>query len=104
MMESPNKLNGTRSAKALVTPIIFDEAEWKLMTKMSFAHQVRYERDLSKLIAQRLSERGEVWGVGLWPDAETEKIAHQCAEIIAEEYAIDRAALNRWKDNGVEDR
>ena len=36
--------------------------------------------ECSKMLNEQLVMRPKVWGVGLWPDEESEKIAKECAE------------------------
>jgi len=37
---------------------------------------------LARSVRRQIKARPNTWGVGLWPDAETDKIAERCAEII----------------------
>ena len=39
-------------------------------------------------ISEQLAARPNVWGVGLWPDEETERIAQKCAEVLANNFGL----------------
>lgn len=45
---------------------------------------VNSEKEFVEQLQEQLSVRPEVWGVGLWPDEESEQIAKGCAECFLE--------------------
>lgn len=47
---------------------------------------------LVESLQSQLSRRPDVWGAGLWPDAETEEIARTCADLL-KPYGIQNARL-----------
>ena len=75
------------------TPLVFNSADWDLVQTQPFWHSFHYDWEVGLQIKKRLTERGNVWGIGLWPDAETEKVARQCAEIFEEEFGLPNSSL-----------
>ena len=75
------------------TPFVFNSADWDLVQTQPFWHSFHYDWEAGRQIKARLTERGNVWGIGLWPDAETEKVARQCAEIFEEEFGLPNSSL-----------
>ena len=69
------------------TPLVFNSADWDLVLEHPFWHSFHYDWEVGRQIKQKMSKRGNVWGIGLWPDAETEKVARQCAEIFEEQFS-----------------
>lgn len=65
---------------------------------------------LSRAIRQQLKSRQNVWGIGLWQDEDTEKVARQCAEIFGEELGLPAVfipddsiwLLIKYDDDGVQ--
>lgn len=52
-------------------------ADVKVDAWWNISHDSYAER--SKMLNEQLAMRPKVWGVGLWPDEESEKIAKECA-------------------------
>ena len=74
-------------------PLVFNSADWDLVRTQPFWHSFHYDWEVGRQIKKRLTERGNVWGIGLWPDAETEKVARQCAEIFEEQFGLPNSSL-----------
>ena len=79
--------------QSAIRPLVFNGADWDLVRTQSFWHSFHYDWEAGRQIKKRLTERGNVWGIGLWPDAETEKVARQCAEIFEEEFGLPNSSL-----------
>ena len=75
------------------TPLVFNSADWDLVLEHPFGHSFHYDWEAGRQIKARLTERGNVWGIGLWPDAETEKVARQCAEIFEKQFGLPNSSL-----------
>ena len=75
------------------TPLVFNSADWDLVLEHPFWHSFHYDWEVGRQIKQKMSKRGNVWGIGLWPDAETEKVARQCAEIFEEQFGLPNSSL-----------
>ena len=78
---------------SLMKPLVFNSADWDLVQTQPSWHSFHYDWEAGRQIKARLTERGNVWGIGLWPDAETEKVARQCAEIFEEEFGLPNSSL-----------
>lgn len=74
-------------------PLVFNSADWELVRNHPIQYSAYYDWEAERQIKKRLTERGNVWGIGLWPDAETEKVARQCAEIFEEEFGLPNSSL-----------
>lgn len=74
-------------------PLVFNSADWDLVRTQPFWHSFHYDWEVGRQIKQKMSKRGNVWEIGLWPDAETEKVARQCAEIFEEEFGLPNSSL-----------
>ena len=74
-------------------PLVFNSADWELVRNHPIQHSAYYDWEAERQIKKRLTERGNVWGIGLWPDAETEKVARQCAEIFEEQFGLPNSSL-----------
>lgn len=74
-------------------PLVFNSADWELVRNHPIQYSAYYDWEAERQIKKRLTERGDVWGIGLWPDAETEKVARQCAEIFEEEFGLPNSSL-----------
>ena len=59
------------------------------VTKFCFSRISFYFRELKK----QLLKRPDVWGVGLWPDEETESIAKKVAECISDSACTELLAF-----------
>lgn len=59
------------------------------VTKFCFCRFSFYHRQ----VENQLAERPDVWGVGLWPDEETEAIAKKIAECISESGGTELTAF-----------
>ena len=57
---------------------------WRDLLGFFFSNSV-----LAWRLKQQLKSRPNVWGIGLWPDAEHEGVARICAEGIADGYACE---------------
>lgn len=79
--------------QSAIRPLVFNRADWELVQTQPFWHSFHYDREAGQQIEKRLTERGNVWGIGLWPDAETEKVARQCAEIFEEQFGLPNSSL-----------
>ena len=75
------------------TPLVFNSADWDLVLEHPFWHSFHYDWEVGRQIKQKMSKRGNVWGIGLWPDTETEKVARQCAEIFEEQFGLPNSSL-----------
>ena len=75
------------------TPLVFNSADWDLAQTQPFWHSFHYDWEADRQIKARLTERGNVWEIGLWPDAEMEKVARQCAEIFEEQFGLPNSSL-----------
>ena len=74
-------------------PLVFNSADWDLVRTQPFWHSFHYDWEVGRQIKQKMSKRGIVWEIGLWPDAETEKVARQCAEIFEEQFGLPNSSL-----------
>ena len=83
----------SRRDKISMKPLVFNSADWDLVRTQSFWHSFHYDWEAGRQIKARLTERGNVWGIGLWPDAETEKVARQCAEIFEKQFGLPNSSL-----------
>ena len=83
----------SRRDEISMKPLVFNSADWDLVQAQPFWHSFHYDREAGRQIKKRLTERGNVWGIGLWPDAETEKVARQCAEIFEEQFGLPNSSL-----------
>ena len=78
----------------LIKPLSDDTSEWRGksfwrdLLGFFFTNSV-----LAWRLKQQLKSRPNVWGIGLWPDAETEKVARQCAEIFEEQFGLPNSSL-----------
>lgn len=79
--------------QSAIRPLVFNSADWELVQTQPFWHSFHYDWEAGRQIKARLTDRGNVWGIGLWPDAETEKVARQCAEIFEEQFGLPNSSL-----------
>ncbi|MBQ0031584.1 MAG: hypothetical protein KBT68_02155 [bacterium] len=60
-------------------PLVFNSADWDLVQTQPFWHSFHYDWEVGRQIKHKMSKRGNVWGIGLWPDTETEKVGASLA-------------------------
>ena len=55
--------------QSAIRPLVFNSADWDLVQTQPFWHSFHYDWEAGRQIKARLTERGNVWEIGLWLDA-----------------------------------
>ena len=74
-----------------IEPLRDDVAEWAAKSWWRGVLSSLFRDDvLERRLKQQLKDRPKVWGIGLWPDEETEEVAKVCADAIEFAYDCER--------------